>query len=250
MSPSDFRGQSQKKQNDIIMPLLERVGLEEYKDQYPHTLSGGQQQRIALARALAPNPQVMLMDEPFSGLDVALRDKIRDQTLGILKDMGVPTLLVTHDPEEAMRLSDKIAIMEKGRIIQFGRPRDIYFNPASSQVVQFFGHMNQLTGIVQQGTVTTPLGDINAGKYPDGQQVDIFARAQAIRVYCSRDTAEDYIKATVVRTSIIGATTLLTLSIEGVEDHYLALYPTRDYINAGSEVYIELEPTEVFVFAK
>ena len=97
--------------------LLERVHLEGFETAFPHELSGGEQQRVALARALAPRPRVMLMDEPFSGLDNRLRDGIRDQTLDILKDEGTAVLLVTHEPEEAMRMADEIALMRAGEIV-------------------------------------------------------------------------------------------------------------------------------------
>ncbi len=105
-----------------IEELLERVDLLRFIDGYPHQLSGGEQQRVALARALAPRPKIMLMDEPFSGLDNRLRDDIRDETLGILKEEGTAVLLVTHEPEEAMRMADEIALMRDGKIVQQGPP--------------------------------------------------------------------------------------------------------------------------------
>ncbi|MDG1947700.1 MAG: ABC transporter ATP-binding protein, partial [Amylibacter sp.] len=94
-----------------VLDMLQRVGMSDMANQYPHQLSGGEQQRIALARALAPSPQVLLMDEPFSGLDNRLRDEVRDSTLALLKDEGTAVLLVTHEPEEAMRMADQIALM-------------------------------------------------------------------------------------------------------------------------------------------
>ena len=106
--------------------LLDRVGLAHFVDEYPHQLSGGEQQRVALARALAPKPRIMLMDEPFSGLDNRLRDGIRDETLAVLKEEGTSVLLVTHEPEEAMRMADEIALMRDGKIVQRGAPYNIY----------------------------------------------------------------------------------------------------------------------------
>ena len=113
--------------------LLERVGLARHGDKYPHQLSGGEQQRVALARALAPRPPILLMDEPFSGLDNRLRDGIRDETLAILKEEGAAVLLVTHEPDEAMRMADRIALMRDGRIVQQGAPYTIYNNPVDRE---------------------------------------------------------------------------------------------------------------------
>ncbi len=102
---------------DQAMKMLALVGMDKRADAYPHELSGGQQQRVALARALAPNPRVMLMDEPFSGLDKAMRTYVRNETMGLLKKLGTATLIVTHDPEEAIALGDRVAVMQDGKII-------------------------------------------------------------------------------------------------------------------------------------
>lgn len=104
------------------LELLAQLGMADYAESYPHMLSGGQQQRVALARALAPTPKLMLLDEPFSSLDARLRDRIRDDTLHVLKKLGSATLLVTHDPEEAMFMADRIALMRDGEIVQTGTP--------------------------------------------------------------------------------------------------------------------------------
>ena len=109
--------------------LLEKVDLSGFDRKHPHELSGGEQQRVALARALAPRPRVMLMDEPFSGLDNRLRDGIRDRTLELLKEEGAAVLLVTHEPDEAMRMADEIALMRQGRIVQKGAPYNVYNAP-------------------------------------------------------------------------------------------------------------------------
>ena len=101
-------------------------------------LSGGEQQRVALARAVAGMPEVMLMDEPFSGLDKRLRDEIRDETLTIMKEEGTAVLLVTHEPEEAMKMADSIALMRAGKIVQQGAPYNIYNNPLDSRAALFF----------------------------------------------------------------------------------------------------------------
>src|SRR4030095_8218908 len=112
---------------------LARVGLAALKDAYPHTLSGGEQQRVALARLLAPRPDVVLMDEPFSGLDARLRDEVRGTTLSRLRQAEAAVVMVTHDPDEAMRVGDLVALMEEGRIVQTGSPTEIYRAPQNRQ---------------------------------------------------------------------------------------------------------------------
>ena len=120
---------SRAQKAERVNHLLKRIGLPHYADAYPHQLSGGEQQRIALARALAPQPKIMLMDEPFSGLDNRLRDDIRDETLEVLKEEGTAVLLVTHEPDEAMRMADEIALMRDGVIVQRGAPYNVHMRP-------------------------------------------------------------------------------------------------------------------------
>jgi iron(III) transport system ATP-binding protein len=126
-----------KTRRDRVQTLLDRVELAGFSGKYPHELSGGEQQRVALARALAPSPRVMLMDEPFSGLDMRLRDDVRDATLAILKEEETAVLLVTHEPDEAMRMADQIALMRDGRIVQKGAPYNIYNAPVDRQAAAF-----------------------------------------------------------------------------------------------------------------
>ena len=146
--------------------LLERVDLAGYADKAPHMLSGGEQQRVALARALAPRPRIMLMDEPFSGLDNRLRDGIRDETLQLLKEEGTAVVLVTHEPEEAMRMADQIALMRDGVIVQKGAPYNIYNAPADKAAAAFFSDVNVIRGTVQGALVDAPLGQFLAPVTP------------------------------------------------------------------------------------
>ena len=120
-----------------VVELLEKVGLAHMIDEFPHTLSGGEQQRVALARALAPRPSIMLMDEPFSGLDNRLRDDIRDETLALLKAEDTAVVLVTHEPDEAMRMADEIALMRAGQIVQRGAPYNIITHPLINALLPF-----------------------------------------------------------------------------------------------------------------
>jgi iron(III) transport system ATP-binding protein len=161
-----------------VVELLERVELASHIDAYPHELSGGEQQRVALARALAPRPLVMLMDEPFSGLDNRLRDGIRDDTLSLLKEEGTAVVMVTHEPEEAMRMADRIALMRDGRIVQQGLPYNLYNSPVDKAAAAFFSDINVIRGTVTGGLTRTAFGEFLAPGYPDGALVDIVIRPQ------------------------------------------------------------------------
>ncbi|MDH3241470.1 MAG: ABC transporter ATP-binding protein, partial [Alphaproteobacteria bacterium] len=163
-----------------VKELLEQVSMVEYADAYPHRLSGGQQQRVALARALAPDPPIILLDEPFSGLDPRLRISIREDTLTILKKRGTTTLIVTHDPEEAMFISDTMAVMRDGRIEQVGSPRELYCQPVTPYVALFFSAANLIRGVVEGGCVGTPFGPVPAPKLAEGARALVLIRPEAL----------------------------------------------------------------------
>ena len=165
-----------------VAALLERVGLARHAKSFPHELSGGEQQRVALARALAPNPRVMLMDEPFSGLDNRLRDGIRDETLALLKEAGTAVLLVTHEPEEAMRMADEIALMRDGVIVQTGAPYQVYSRPVDRDAAAFFSDINTLHATVSGGLVETAFGGFLTPGLSDGTEVDIVIRPQHLTI--------------------------------------------------------------------
>jgi iron(III) transport system ATP-binding protein len=167
--------------------LLERMGLEGYEDKHPHELSGGEQQRVALARALAPRPRIMLMDEPFSGLDNRLRDSVRDATLDVLREEGTAVLLVTHEPDEAMRMADDIALMRHGRIVQRAAPYNMYNTPCDRAAAAFFSDVNALRAVVRGALCQTPFGQFLAPGVPDGTEVDIVFRPQHVRLDFDRD---------------------------------------------------------------
>src|ERR1700728_381451 len=133
--------------------MLELVGLSTQADRYPHQLSGGQQQRVALARALAIEPQVLLLDEPLSALDAKVRAQLRDQIRRIQLEVGITTLFVTHDQEEALAIADRVGVLRGGLIYQLGAPTEISSRPATSFVAEFVGLTNRLTGTVGNGSV-------------------------------------------------------------------------------------------------
>ena len=146
-----------------IQRAMIHMDIVELTDAYPHTLSGGQQQRVALLRALAPFPRLLLLDEPFAGLDINLRVQVREDTLRLIKQMGVTTLMVTHDPQEAMYMADHILVMRNGKVEQSGSPREIYQFPATEFAARFVGQTNILQGIILSNSydeVMTSIGPV------------------------------------------------------------------------------------------
>ncbi|WP_431912507.1 ABC transporter ATP-binding protein [Nonomuraea jabiensis] len=144
--PLKIRKVDRRTQDELITEALGKVGLAELKDRYPHQLSGGQQQRVALARALVYSPSVLLLDEPLSNLDAQLREQARAWLKRLQEELGITTVYVTHDQEEALALSDRIAVMSKGDMVQIGTPKEIYETPATAEVAAFVGRCNFLTG--------------------------------------------------------------------------------------------------------
>ena len=164
------------------LELLDKVGLAHLALNYPHSLSGGEQQRIALIRALAPQPKIMLMDEPFSGLDDRLRDEVRDETFKLLRSEDTAVLMVTHDPQEAMKVADEIALMRDGKILQRGAPYNIYNAPVDLKALQFFSDANAIQATLKGSLADTPFGQFFAPGLADGTDIDIVFRPQHIRI--------------------------------------------------------------------
>lgn len=150
------------------MDALTRIGLGDRARDWPHRLSGGEQQRVAVARALAPRPSVMLMDEPFSRLDSDLRRNVREDVMAVLRTTGVAVVLVTHDAEEAMACADRLVLLSDGRVLQSGRPEECYRRPASIEAARLLGPVNVVPATVQEGSVLSLLGRRPAQGMPPG----------------------------------------------------------------------------------
>ncbi|MFO7680427.1 MAG: ABC transporter ATP-binding protein, partial [Chloroflexota bacterium] len=147
-----------KEQQPRVAEMLAFVGLAGLGERMPHELSGGQQQRVALARALSPRPAVLLLDEPFSNLDAALRHSVRQEVKDLLKASGATAVFVTHDQEEALFLGDEVAVMNAGRLEQIDTPENLFHQPRTRFVAQFLGHSDFIPGAAAAGGVETPLG--------------------------------------------------------------------------------------------
>lgn len=240
-----------------VEELLERVDLLRFIDGYPHQLSGGEQQRVALARALAPKPKIMLMDEPFSGLDNRLRDGIRDETLTILKEQDTAVLLVTHEPEEAMRMADEIALMRDGRIVQKGAPYNVYTRPLDRAAVAFFSDANMLRAEVTGALAHTPFGRFLAPGVPDGTAVDIVFRPQHLRIDFDRGgkgpkpTASDGTAArgVVERARFMGNESLVEFRMDYDGSTLKATVPNVFLPQPGTVMWLTIRRDRCFVFA-
>jgi iron(III) transport system ATP-binding protein len=165
-----------------VAEALALVELEGHASRYPHELSGGQQQRVALARALAPEPAVVLLDEPWSNIDPLLRASMRDGLAAILRAAGVTVLLVTHEQEEAFSLADRVALMRAGAIVQTGSPEEIYYGPASRWAAEFVGAANVLAGRVSAGRVETPVGRFAAANAGGPRVADVLVRPELLEL--------------------------------------------------------------------
>jgi putative spermidine/putrescine transport system ATP-binding protein len=224
--------------------LLDLVGLADKGDRFPHQLSGGQQQRIALARALALRPRVLLLDEPLSALDAKVRLTLREEIRRLQQELGITTLFVTHDQEEALSVADRVAVMRAGRLEQCAEPAELYGRPATAFVAEFVGTMSRIPGRLS-GTTVEVLGlRLPAeGTLPAAAEVDVLVRPEAVQV-----TADDGGDARVIATAFLGAATRLTVRLtDGTE--VKADLPTHEAaaLVAGAAVRVSLPERPVLV---
>ena len=232
------------------LEMLDLVSLSTQADRYPHQLSGGQQQRVALARALAIEPQVLLLDEPLSALDAKVRAQLRDEIRRIQLEVGITTLFVTHDQEEALAIADRVGVMREGRLEQLAPPTEVYSRPATAFVAEFVGLSNRLTGEVKGGEVTVrgcrlPLVERDV---PDGQVVAL-VRPEAITLASHASAESGLLVGTVIAVTFLGATSRVTVDLG--DTTVLAQLTTSDAsgLPAGSRVELTIRPDPVLVSA-
>ncbi len=238
------------KRDKRAMEMLDLVGLSTQADRYPHQVSGGQQQRIALARALAIEPQVLLLDEPLSALDAKVRAQLRDQIRRIQLEVGITTLFVTHDQEEALAIADRVGVMKDGRLEQLASPTEVYSRPATPFVAEFVGLTNRLPGEVRDGQVTVrgctlPLVDQATA---DGQ-VMALVRPEAVTLASRAVSESGPLTGTVIAVTFLGATSRVTVDLGDAT--VMAQLPTSDAteLPAGSRVALTIRPDPVLVSA-
>jgi iron(III) transport system ATP-binding protein len=236
--------------------LLERVDLSGFGAKHPHELSGGEQQRVALARALAPRPRIMLMDEPFSGLDNRLRDGIRDTTLEVLKEEGAAVLLVTHEPDEALRMADEIALMRDGKIVQRGSPYNIYNAPIDRAAAAFFSDINVISGVSKGALTDTPFGAFLTPGHVDGGKVEIVIRPQHLKIDFDRagrgpnPTSQDGTPARgiVSRARFLGHESLVDFTMDFDGSKLTAAVPGVFLPKVGTPLWLMIRRDRCFVF--
>ena len=223
---------------------LSRVGLEHHAQSFPHVLSGGEQQRVALARALAPRPAVLLMDEPFSGLDSRLKDSVRAETLAILRESRATAIVVTHDAEEAMRLGDRIALLRSGSLVQAGRAEELYLEPANLFVAGFFSELNLFEARVLDGMAETPVGKVAAPGLSNGARATVAVRMAGFDV----SEGSGGIEARILSRRYLGVVELVEFAVSGAEK------PVRARVRCGAlspgarDIWLSLRESDVLVF--
>ena len=238
------------------LDLLDRVHLRHHAEDHPHQLSGGEQQRVALMRALAPRPRVMLMDEPFSGLDNRLRDGIRDETLDLLKAEGTAVVLVTHEPEEAMRMADEIVLMRDGRVVQTGAPYNLYHAPADRAAAAFFSDVNVIRGRSNGALTDTPFGAFLTPGQADGAEVEIVFRPQHVAIDFDRHGRGPSptpmqgtpARGVVRRARFMGSESLVEFVMEHDGSVLSALVPAVFLPRPGVPLWLSIRRDRCFVF--
>ena len=233
--------------------LLRRIRMRHLADSYPHTLSGGEQQRVALVRALAPRPRLVLLDEPFSSLDASLRAGLREETVRILRDAGVTVLMVTHDPEEALLTADRIVLMRDGRMVQSGTPDRLYTAPVDAFTAAFFGAVNRVPGTVEGGTIRTCLGALGNPGFRDGAPVEVLIRPDGLGLAPSGAGAPPGPEMHVCSVHFSGAASMVRVSAQYDDpdhDHFHARLPGPFRHRVGERVRIAIDQSQSFVFER
>jgi iron(III) transport system ATP-binding protein len=249
-------GRSRREIDARVMELLTLVGLADQMAKYPAQLSGGQQQRIALARALALSPGLLLLDEPLSALDARVRARLRGEIRDLQRRLGITTIMVTHDQEEALTMSDRIVVMSRGRIEQVGTPDEIYDRPASPFVADFVGRMNFLSGTLVSDTAAEVQGARLAVGEPigfaAGTPVTLCLRPEDVLVQTAANGHPNVLEVSVGVMEFVGNHFATTLHVNGTRLNVSAVFTTNDVralgITAGAIITVQLPPERLRVF--
>jgi iron(III) transport system ATP-binding protein len=239
-----LRSLTRPEANAEALAALARVGLAHYANESPHILSGGEQQRVALARAIAPRPSVLLMDEPFSGLDPRLREKIREETLAILHETRATCIVVTHDAEEAMRMGDRVTLLRAGHVVQTGRSLDLYRAPKDILAARTFSDLNEVPASIENGSARTVLGIFAAGNLADGEDAIVCVRQSGLRLLAPGHG----IPARVLDLRFLGDVALVEMAVQGLDAPLFARVRESDAPQVGSEIGIGVDEGAVLVF--
>ena len=228
------------------MRILSRVGLDDRASQYPHVLSGGEQQRVALARALAPRPGILLMDEPFSGLDSRLRDSIREQTIELLRETRSTAIIVTHDAEEALRVGDHVALIQDGKLVQYGEAKDLYYRPTNLFAAGFFSEINVIPSTSMNGVATTVFGDCPCDNaLSESCCAAIRLTDIDVKPY---DKALKGVMGRVLVRRFIGTSELLEINIENLDEPISVRIKAGELPEDARHVSLNVDPNSMMVF--
>ena len=240
-----LRGMRGAEARAVALKALSRVGLADRAGDYPHMLSGGEQQRVALARALAPRPHILLMDEPFSNLDRRTRILVREDTFAVLRESGATVILVTHDQDDAMRMADRILMMQGGRIVQGGSAEELCRSPATLEVARFFAEWNEIRGICRGGVVASPAGNFAAPDLAEGEAATICIRPAGIRVTSAPGGGRT---GRVVARHFLGETEMIHIAVDGLSQPLRVIAPPYNAAGVGAPVGFEVNANDVLVF--
>jgi iron(III) transport system ATP-binding protein len=248
-----FAAGSKSNKKQLIDQVINLSKVENFLDKYPHSLSGGEQQRVALARSIAVQPKLLLLDEPFSDLDINLKREIIDDTLHLINSLESSAIVVTHNAEEAMFLSDVILVMEKGKLIQIGTPHDIYFKPSNLYVASLFGETNIFQSKVEDNTCLTPLGRIKTSNLSNNQDVDVVVRPEAIKLNLEKSPLLNPNSGVVVDSKFLGNSAIIHMTVNDEKNnkHHIHSRVMGNFLPpAASSVSVTLDEDHVFIFPR
>lgn len=246
-----LRGLPREEARREALGFLARVGMERHAQSFPGTLSGGEQQRVALARAIAPRPSVVLMDEPFSGLDVQLREAMQEETLRLLRETRATCVMVTHSPDEAMRLADRIAVMSRGKLVQVGRAKELYHDPADLFVARLFSAINEMPMRVEGGAIQTPIGRFAVPSMAEDDAVTFCIRRTGLRmegIGPGLDGFTPVLAARVVEVRFQGDIAYVSLAVQGFDSPLVGRAREHEAPPVGADLRVSIDPTSVLVF--
>ena len=248
-----FAAGSKSNKKQLIDQVIHLAKVENFLEKYPHSLSGGEQQRVALARSIAVQPKLLLLDEPFSDLDINLKREIIDDTLHLINSLESSAIVVTHNAEEAMFLSDAILVMQKGKLIQIGTPHDIYFKPSNLYVASLFGETNIFQSKVEDNTCLTPLGRIKTTNLSNNQDVDVVVRPEAIKLNLEKSPLLNPNSGVVVDSKFLGNSAIIHMTVNDEKNnkHHIHSRVMGNFLPPpASSVSVTLDEEHVFIFPR
>ena len=248
-----FAAGSKSNKKQLLDQVINLSKVENFLDKYPHSLSGGEQQRVALARSIAVQPKLLLLDEPFSDLDINLKREIIDDTLHLINSLESSAIVVTHNAEEAMFLSDTILVMEKGKLLQMGTPHEIYFKPSNLYVASLFGETNIFQSKVIDNTCLTPLGRIKVSNLSNNQDVNVVIRPEAIKLNLEKSPLLNPNSGVVVDSKFLGNSAIIHMTVndERNNKHHIHSKVMGNFLPPpASSVSVTLDEDHVFIFPR